>query len=161
MRGSEELDRRSTEISASQGQGGDFETVLEEQHKALDEFSRGLPEPWKALCTNGDDITLANPFGPVARGWKQVSEGLDYASSRFRDGTCSDIEEVARYESDDLITMLEIERWTTRLGDREKVEPFELRVTTTYRREDGTWKVVARHADPLRTFNPAGPLRTT
>lgn len=139
----------------------DFETVLERQHKALDEFARGNPEPWKALCSTGDDITLANPFGPVARGWAKVSEALDYASSRFRDGTCGDIEEVARYDSGDLVTMLEVERWTTRLDDRETVEPFELRVTTTYRREDGTWKVVARHADPIRTFDPAGPLRTT
>jgi len=139
----------------------DFQTVLEQQHNALDEFARGRPEAFKALCSTRDDVTLANPFGPVARGWKKVSEALDFASSRFRDGTCGDVEEIARYESGDLITMLEIERWTTRLADREKVEPFELRVTTTYRREDGTWKVVARHADPLRTFNPAGPLRTT
>jgi len=113
------------------------------------------------LCSTADDVTLANPIGPAARRWKKVSEALDYASSRFHDGTCGDVEEVARYESADLVTMLEIERWTTRLGDREKVEPFELRVTTTYRREDGTWKVAARHADPIRTFDAAGPLRTS
>ena len=139
----------------------DFQDVLEQTHRSLGEFARGDPEPFKALCSHADDLTLANPFGPIARGWKQVSESLDYAASRFRDGDCYEIEEVARYASGDLVTLLERERWKARVGDRADVEPWELRVTTTFRLEDGTWKIVARHADPLRTFDAEGPLRAS
>ena len=139
----------------------DFQDVLERSHRSLSEFAQGAPEAFKALCSHADDITLANPFGPIARGWEQVSEALDYASSRFRDGDLDQVEEVARYANGDLVTLLERERWKARVGDRADVERFELRVTTTFRLEDGTWKIVARHADPLRTFDAEGPLRAS
>jgi hypothetical protein len=32
-------------------------------------------------------------------------------------------------------------------------------VTSTLRREDGAWKLVHRHADPITTADPKGPVR--
>ena len=63
-----------------------FDEVVERYHVAAREFSRGNAEPVKGVFSHGDDVTLANPFGPAVHGWKQVSEALDYAASRFRDG---------------------------------------------------------------------------
>lgn len=104
-------------------------------------------------------MTLANPFGPAVRGWKQVSEALEYASSRMRDGEVTGFESVAKYVTTDLATILEVERWNAKVGNREDVTPFGLRVTSTFRREDDTWKLVHRHADPITTPHPDGPLR--
>ncbi len=117
----------------------ELEQALEHYHAAADEFAKGNPEPVKAVYSRRDDVTLANPFGPAVRGWNQVSEALDYASSRFRDG--------------------EGERWKAKVAGRKDVSPFELRVTSTFRREDDTWKLVHRHADPITTPDPDGPLR--
>ena len=47
-------------------------------------------------------MVVANPFGPPVRGWDRVSEALDYASSRFRDGRVTEFETVARYVGADL-----------------------------------------------------------
>jgi len=135
--------------------------VVEQSHAALDKFARGEGQPFKSLCSHGNDVTLANPFGTVARGWTQVGEALDYASSRFRDGTVTSIETIAEYATSDLATILETEHWKAKVGGREQVEPFVLRVTTTYRRENGDWKIVHRHADPITTFDPSGPVRKT
>lgn len=132
---------------------------LTEYHSALDEFSRGDPEPVKRLYSHRDDVTLANPFGASVRRWTQVSQALDFASSRFRDGQVRSFELFVEYEVSDQSTIFEIERWEARVGGREDVSSFVLRVTSTFRREDGTWKLVHRHADPIATAHPDGPLR--
>jgi ketosteroid isomerase-like protein len=137
-----------------------LDELLDRYHRAADAFSRGDPEPVKGLYSKADDVTLANPFGPARRGREAVMAALDYASSRMSDGQVVGCDELARYTSDDLATILEVEHWRARIGDRDSVEPFDLRVTTTFRREGGEWKIVHRHADPISTEDESGPLRT-
>lgn len=128
--------------------------------KAWRDFARGNPGPAKEIFSHADDVTLANPFGPAVRGWEKVSETLDYASSRFSGGKEVQVENIEQYVSRDLASFLDIERWEAKVGGRGDVSPFVLRVSTTYRREGNDWKIVHRHADPISTFNPDGPLRS-
>jgi hypothetical protein len=51
--------------------------------------------------------------------------------------------------------VVEIERAKAKIGGREDITPFDLRVTMIYRPEEGTWKVVHRHADPITTAQQA------
>jgi len=133
--------------------------LMERYRKAADEFARGDPGPVKALFSHGDDVTLANPFGPPVRGWKQVSEALDDASSRMRDGAVADFEIIATYATVDLASVLAMEHWKAKVSGSEDLAPFDLRVSSTFRREEGAWRLVHRHADPITTFDPSGPLR--
>ncbi len=137
----------------------DFRQIVEQYHAAADEFSRGNSLPVKMIFSHQDDVTLANPFGPAVRGWRQVSEALDFASSRFRGGEVKRFETIAEYKTPELATILEIERWNAKVSGREDMTSFDLRVTSTFRREEGVWKIVHRHADPIVTFHPDGPLR--
>jgi ketosteroid isomerase-like protein len=139
----------------------DLAEFTEQLHSAWEEFARGNPEPAKGSYSRRDDVTLANPFGPAVRGWEKVSETLEFASSRFRDGETEGFESLAEYVTDDLATILEIEHWRARVGEGKDVQPFDLRVTSTFRREDGGWKLVHRHADPITKFDPDGPLRSS
>ena len=44
----------------------DFDEVVEQYHRALDDFFKGNPEPLKEFFSHRDDVTLANPFvGPL------------------------------------------------------------------------------------------------
>jgi ketosteroid isomerase-like protein len=137
-----------------------LDEVIDGYHRAADEFSRGDPEPVKALYSRRDDATLANPFvGPPVRGWTNVANALDFASSRFRGGEVSDYKAISRIEGGELAVLLEIEEWKARVGDRSEISPFTLRVTTVFRSENGTWRIVHRHADPISTPDTSGPLR--
>ena len=56
--------------------------------------------------------------------------------------------------------ILELEQAEAKIGGREDVASFGLRVTSVFRPENGTWKLVHRHADPITTPDPDGPLRS-
>lgn len=133
--------------------------AIQQYHEAADAFSRGDPEPIKALYSHLDDVTLANPFGPAVRGWERVSAALDYASSRFTDGAVNSFALLGEHVSGGLASILEVENWQARVGERQRIEQFELRVTSTFRLEGESWRLVHRHADPVPTPDPYGPVR--
>jgi len=137
----------------------DLDESVGRYHQAANAFAKGDPDPVKALFSDRDDIMLANPFGPAVFGRKKVAEALEYASSRFRDGEVTAFEGIARYVTTDLASIHELERWRAKVAGREETSEFNLRVTSTFRREGDTWKLVHRHADPITTPDPDGPLR--
>jgi len=137
----------------------DIGPVIDLYHKALSPFARGDAQPIKPLWSHNDDVALANPFGPAVAGWKKVSEAMDFASSRFKDGELTSAKTIAKYESAELVTILEIENWKAKIGGRQEISAMVLRVTSTFRNENSEWKLVHRHADPINSFNADGPLR--
>ena len=133
----------------------DFALVVEPYHQALGEIIKGNPEGYKELYSHRDDVTLANPFGPAARGWERVARTLESAASHYSDGKLTGFENVAKYVTPKLAYLVEMERYEAKLGGREDLTPVALRVTSIFRPEEGTWKVVHRHADPITTPQPA------
>src|ERR687886_671802 len=133
----------------------DFELVVEPYHQALGEIIKGSAEGYKRAYSHRDDVTLANPFGPPARGWEQVGATMERAASRYRDGEIVSFENVAKYVTPELAYIVEVERYQAKVGGREDIGPVALRVTSIFRPEEGTWKVVHRHADPITTAQPA------
>lgn len=127
----------------------DLDEFVSRCEHAWQVFVAGDPSPAKLLFSHRDDVTLANPWGPAVTGWADVSETLDAAAARFRDGHLSAVDVLSRFVSDDLACYHEIERGEARLGGRTEPESFALRVTSIYRREDGQWRIVLRHADPI------------
>jgi ketosteroid isomerase-like protein len=122
---------------------------LDEYHRAGHEITNGNPEVYKQLYSHRDDVTVANPFGPPVRGWSDVSATLDRAAEVYRNGEIVGFDNVSTVVTSDLAYMVELESYRARVGGAEELAPVSLRVTTLFRREDGVWKVVHRHADPI------------
>ena len=51
--------------------------------------------------------------------------------------------------------MVEIERGEAKIGGSEEITPWVLRATMIFRPEEGQWKIVHRHADPINTAQAA------
>ena len=133
----------------------DLDDMLEQFKQAGQEFVKGSPKPVQELFSHREDVSLANPFGPPARGWEQVAKAQERGASVFRDGEIYDFESVAKYVTPELACILWIERTNAKVGGAEDITPCDLRVTMALRPEDGIWKVVHRHADPITTARPA------
>jgi ketosteroid isomerase-like protein len=126
-----------------------FEQIQEEYHRAVAEFIKGNPEPNKQIFSHRDDVSLANPLGPTAVGREQVEAVLDHAAAMLSEGQDFTVEDQVTHATPDLAFTVGVERTRARISSRQELVSIVLRVTTIFRCEEGTWKVVHRHADPI------------
>jgi ketosteroid isomerase-like protein len=130
-------------------------TTLARQVEAEEAFHNGDPGPRLAMWSTQDPVTV---LGAVqsASGWDQVSRLFCWLGSGFSGCTSYRFELVAAGVSGDQAYTVGYEH-TTVSWDGIPLEPYTLRVTHVYRREDGEWKIVHRHADtpPITQTSPA------
>jgi ketosteroid isomerase-like protein len=137
----------------------DLTEFTQRYHEAARRFARADPNGVKDLYSRQDDVVLANPFGPAVVGWAAVGPRLEFASSRLQNGDVPVFEVLASYRSGELVVLHTLEDWQAQVPGRPEVEPFHLRATSVLRREDGVWRLVLRHADPIASADDMGPMR--
>jgi ketosteroid isomerase-like protein len=133
---------------------GSFDVVLAAVETAQVQLVNGQPGPFKALWSHGDDVTLSGGLGgAIARGWPQVSTRLDWVATQYAEGVRTH-QEVARHIGQDLayVVLRETIRFKNPADARTLVQ--DLRVTQIFRREDGRWRIVHRHADSQMMKTP-------
>jgi ketosteroid isomerase-like protein len=136
----------------------DLAKFIEEYHRAMDKFMKGDAGPAKNLYSQRDDVTIANPFGPAARGWKNASETMERAATNYREGEATGFERISDYATPDLAYIVEVERLRSKVGSSDTFAPVLLRVTTIFRREGGAWRIIHRHADPITAPRAAASI---
>src|SRR5918994_7526631 len=99
----------------------DVDRFVERYHLALGEFVKGNPEPVKEMVSYKDDVTLANPLGPPARGWDEVAKTTDHAASTIRDGEIVGFETISKLVTPELAYIVQIERVKAKMGGREDI----------------------------------------
>jgi ketosteroid isomerase-like protein len=136
-----------------------FAAFLREFEQGTERFINGDATLWKANASRRDDVTLMGGWGIVARGWKEVGSRYDWAAARFRDsGATLNVEYASIVAGGDFACTVAVERSTVRLVDRPTSSPMVLRVTHVFRREDGRWRLVHRHADPIMETTTPGSV---
>jgi ketosteroid isomerase-like protein len=128
-----------------------LQTFLPQWEAAQIRFINGDPTLWKQNAAHSDDATMLGAFGGHEKGWNEVGERCDWASSFFKEtGATERFEYLNIGVSGDLAFTVAIEHQEeVRMVDQEAPAPRALRVTQIFRKEDGVWKLLHRHADPL------------
>jgi ketosteroid isomerase-like protein len=132
--------------------------LIEQFNLAQGEFIKGNPEPMNNLFSHRDDVTLNNPLSPPAHGWEQVAATMERAASQFRDGEIVAFETIEKHVTPEVAYVVRVEQAQAKVGESERFDSISLRVTMILRPEDGTWKIVHRHADPITTARTAESL---
>lgn len=112
-------------------------------------WAGGGAEEVKALCSQRDDVSAFLGMGGYEQGWEQVGRRWDWAGNMFRGGGPFRFEHISTIVTADMLCTTDIERIIVQVG--EAAAPTELanRVTQVFRREEGDWKLVHRHASRL------------
>ena len=131
----------------------DWSAFITKLEAAEEQFAQGDPTAFKALWSHADDVTLCGAFGRVERGWENVAARLDWASSKYSDGTRSR-NQVSGTVGADFAYIVQTEVIRSRLAGRAEQSNLELRVTMVFRREAGEWRILHRHADSSIGIQP-------
>ncbi|NGY64456.1 SnoaL-like domain-containing protein [Lentzea sp. NEAU-D13] len=121
--------------------------VLPLLQRDVENLHNGDAGPRKQMWSHAEPVVL---FGAAmgAVGWTEVEQVFDTIEKWFHGSRSLDIEVVAAESSGDIGYVCAIER-SEILDPSGATKSYALRVTTVFRREDGTWKMVHRHGSPL------------
>ena len=120
--------------------------TLEQETAICVAMQNSDPAPRINSWASSDDVTLFGAWAPIAKGHKAVTDTMRWVASRFTGADAVSIEHAVVASSGDLAYTVGFERSQVNVEGgppREQV----LRVTHIYRRIEGEWKLVHRHAD--------------
>jgi ketosteroid isomerase-like protein len=117
----------------------------------------GDASPRIAMWSRSEPVTL---FGAAVTrtGWTEARRTFEWLGSSFSDCTAYEIEVVAAGASGDLAYLVAYEHTTASVNGA-PAEPYTLRVTTVFRREDGEWRIAHRHGDSAKSRAGTGPAQ--
>lgn len=127
-----------------------FQPFLRQFEQGIRQFVNGDARLWKQNASHREDVTIMGAWGAYEKGWAEAEARYDWAAARFLKGGASPaFEYLATGVSGDLAYTVTVERSEARVVGQDKPAAMALRVTHLFRREDGVWKMIHRHADPL------------
>ena len=132
--------------------------MLPKQRAAEKALHDGDVDPRLALRTRGTPVTLLGAK-LTATGWEEIEPSFREVASWFDGSESYEFDVVAAGASADLAYTVGYERNVVVVnGERRE---YVLRATHVYRREDGQWRIVHRHADPVPDADGEGAPTAT
>ena len=127
-----------------------FAEFLPRFERGIDEFLNGDATLWKSNVSQQADGTIMGAWGDYEKGWSELEPRYDWAAARFEPSDAHvQFQYLATGVSGELAYTIAIERSTVRIVGQEEPAAMSLRVTHLFRKEEGAWKLLHRHADPL------------
>lgn len=140
----------SAGFQATPAPGDDFRQFLPRFENGIRQFLNSDAQLWKQNASHREDVTIMGAWGAYEKGWTEAEARYDWAAARFKGaGAIPTFEYLASGVSGDLAYTVAIERSEVRLAGQDAPASMPLRVTHIFRKEDGAWKLIHRHADPL------------
>ena len=136
----------------------EFRAFLRQWEEGQSRFLRGDPALWKQNASQREDVTILGAFGGYEKGWAEVGLRYDWAASQYKERPAKvEVDYVSMMVAGDLAFTVAIERQEeVRSGGHPAAAMRTLRATQIFRREEGAWKLLHRHADPLTEKKPPG-----
>ena len=129
----------------------DFELFMKQRESASRAFVNGDIEPLDCISTHISPATIFGPKGDYIEGADAVNAANASGAKMFESGSKNSFEILQMAANDGIAYWAGIQRSSVRMQGKAEAIPMDLRVTEAFRREDGEWKLVHRHADILKS----------
>jgi ketosteroid isomerase-like protein len=129
----------------------DFERFLVERNEAATAYVQGDAAPVDRLADSSFTSTFFGPDGKVVTGETAVRKSFKEGASHFLPESTSTLEILDSGADGDLGFWTGVQHAKVKVKGKDEPVPYELRITEIFRRDGGAWKLVHRHADPLKS----------
>jgi ketosteroid isomerase-like protein len=135
-------------------QQDDFDAFMRRRVQASDAYVAGDCGPLGAISADNPPATIFGPKGDCVAGPAAVNSANREGASHFGPGGENRFDVMHSAVDGDLAYWAGIQRSVVNVKGQPQPVPIDLRVTEIFRREDGAWKLVHRHADRLGGDKP-------
>jgi ketosteroid isomerase-like protein len=144
-------------VSSTTSISADLREFIDDLHEKIKgHATRGDTQPFLELWSHTPDASIMAAVGGYHVGFDEVSKLLRWVSQRLKFDTYS-FEPLTTQAEADLAASVVLEH----LSNPTEGQEMTLRVTHVYRREDGAWKLLHRHAEALTPVDETAPAHAS
>lgn len=127
----------------------DFHQFMQVRLAASTKFVEGFFKPLREVSVDKSPATIFPPTGMCVQGADEVNTFNEKGAANFLPGAKNKFEVMHQGADENLAYWTGIQRSTVKMKGQDKEIVFNLRVTEIFRKENGEWKLMHRHADKL------------
>lgn len=131
----------------------DFESFMEDRLKASTDYLNGKIETLNKLSVQTSPASIFPPNGIFIIGAPEVNNFNKTGAANFVASEENTFEILHKDADERLAYWTGIQRSSVRMDGQDQNVKFNLRITEIFRKENGKWKLMHRHADNLKTEN--------
>src|SRR4051812_22056605 len=126
-----------------------FESFMQKRTAAAQAYVNGNASPLDRILAQRGTASFFPPTGGSERGAKEVIARYDRDARSFGKGGETQFEELQSASAGDVGFWTGLQSAQVKMGDGSEPVRMKLRITELFRRIEGEWKMVHRHADPM------------
>jgi ketosteroid isomerase-like protein len=125
----------------------DFDTFFKQREKAASAYVKGDGAVVDALVPHEGEASFHSPGGDSVTGAAEVAARYLEDAKAFKPGGRSRFEVLQKHSDGKLAFWTGFQIATVQIGDTPKPMEMRIRLTEVFRKLNGKWKMVHRHAD--------------
>jgi ketosteroid isomerase-like protein len=128
-----------------------FEDFMLRREAISNDYINGRPDGVLSILTTDNPATFFPPNGDRIQGATQVHAANEKGAEAFDEGSAGHFEIMDSGSSGDLGFWTGVQHAEMRMKGKDKAISMQLRTTEIFRRRDGKWTLVHRHADMVNS----------